>query len=137
VDSLDLVYEDEVLRLFWNRDVRYHISEWRGEARGERLRTAAHACLTASRERPSEVWLTDVSAMTEIDPADMRWIVCEYYPLLARNSVRLLVYAVPEHAGARGAVRQMPAACGDDFPIEFEYCDSRAEAVRRIESLPR
>jgi hypothetical protein len=137
LDSLELVYQDEVLKLFWDRDARYHISEWHGEACGERLRTAAHACLTASRERPATVWLTDVTAFTEIDPSDLQWIAREYYPLLARNGVRRLVYALPAHAGARTSLRQMPVACGDDVPIAFDYCDSRAAAVRCLESLPR
>ena len=137
MDSLELVYQDEVLKLFWDRDARYHISEWHSEARGERLRTAAHACLSASRERPSTVWLADVTVFTEIDPSDLQWIGHEYYPLLARNGVRRLVYALPASEGARTALRQVPAACGDGVPITFEYCDSRATAVRRIESLPR
>lgn len=137
MDSLELVYQDEVLNLFWDRDARYHISEWHGEARGERLRTAAHACLSASRERPSSVWLTDVTAFPVIDPLDLLWIAREYYPLLARNGVRRLVFALPGSRAERATVLQIPSACGDDVSIEFEYCESRALAVRRIESVPR
>lgn len=136
MDSLELVYQDEVLNLFWDRDGRYHISEWHGEARGERLRTAAHACLSASRERRSTRWLTDVTRFPEIDPPDLQWIAREYYPLLARNGVRRLVFALPEHAADRATVRHIPSACGDDVTIEFEYCDSRAAAVRRLQMLP-
>lgn len=137
MDSLELVYQDDVLRLFWDRQARYHISEWRGAARGEQLRTAAHACLTASRERQSSQWLADVTAFTEVDPPDLQWIAREYYPLLARNGVRRVVYALPAPAAPRASLRQIPGACGDGAAIAFEYCDSREAAVRLLESPPR
>jgi hypothetical protein len=137
LDSLELVYQDEVLKLFWDREARYHISEWRCSASGEQLRTAAHACLTASRERPSSLWLADLTAFTAIDSPDLQWIASEYYPLLARNGVRRLVYVLPEPPQPRASLRQMPTACGHGVTIEFEYCDSREAAIRRLESLPR
>jgi len=137
LDSLDLVYQDEALSLFWDREGRYHISEWRCVASGEQLRTAAHACLTASRERPSTLWLSDVTAFTEIAPPDLRWIARDYYPLLARNGVRHLIYVLPAPAKPRASLRDMPEACGDGVPITFEYYDTREEALRRIDSLPR
>jgi hypothetical protein len=136
LDSLELVYRDDVLSLFWDSVARYHISDWRGSAKGEKLRTAAHACLTASRERPSTVWLADLSQFDAVDPPDLDWIAREYYPLLSRNGVRRLVYVVPPQALARAALRRIPDDTGAT-PIAFEYCDSRAEAIRRLAAHPR
>ena len=131
MESLELVYRDDALSLFWDSAGRYHVSDWHGSAKGEKLRTAAHACLTASRERPSALWLADASKFDAVDPPDMDWIAREYYPLLSRNGVRRMVYVVPPQALAQAALRRLPSDC-ERTQIEFEYCDSRAEAIRRL-----
>jgi len=136
LDSLELVYQDDVLHLFWDRRARYHVSDWRVPAHGELLRTAAHACLTASRERPSSLWLADLTRFTAIDPPDLRWISSEYYPLLARNGVRRVAYVMPKPESVQGFLRDIPAGCGD-APIAFDFCDSRDAAARLLDSLPR
>jgi hypothetical protein len=136
LDSLELVYQDDVLDLFWDAEARYHISDWRAAARAEKLRTAAHACLSASRERPSTLWLADCTRIGDVDPPDLEWIAHQYYPLLYRNGVRRLVFVVPARSQTEGALRQIPDACGDRVRITFEYCDSRADAVRRLASGP-
>ncbi|HTO56083.1 MAG TPA: hypothetical protein VMR50_22060 [Myxococcota bacterium] len=137
MDSLELVYQDDVLALFWDREARYHVSDWRCAARAEKLRTAAHACLTASRERPSSHWLADCTRMVEIDPPDLQWISSQYYPLLSRNGVRRIAYVMPPQQRAQAALRTLPKACGERARIAFEFCDSRAEAVRRLAAGPR
>lgn len=134
MDSLELVYQDDVVQLFWDMSSRYHVALWRGVAVGEKLRTAAHACLSASRERPSRRWLADTTEFAVIDAEDQRWITEEFYPLLARNGVRRVAYVLPAAALTEMTLRRMNASYGAKGSIAFDYCATRAEAVRALET---
>lgn len=136
MDSLELVYQDDAVRLFWDTSARYHIAEWRGLAKGEKLRTAAHACLTASRERKSTLWLADVTEFALIDLEDQTWIATEFYPLLARNGVRHVAFVIPAHAPSDPSVRRTNASYAENGRIRFHYYVTRAEAVRAFAAPP-
>ncbi len=56
----DLVYQDSILTLHWDQDLRYHIAHWQGFGRGETLRNALRACMEAARTSASTRWLADV-----------------------------------------------------------------------------
>ena len=129
MDHLHLVYEDEILKLFWDTQARYHIAEWRGAVKGEKLRTSAYACVTASRTRPSTRWLADLSDHGAPDGSDQQWIVDDFYPRLARNGVRFVAFVVPEKTLLGIHVRRMSKAFGDKASIEFQYQSTRAEAA--------
>jgi hypothetical protein len=128
------VYQDDVVRLFWDTRSRYHVALWRGVAVGETLRTAAHACLSASRERPSRSWLADITDFAVLDPDDEKWITDEFYPLLARNGVRRVAYVLPVEAVTALSLRRMNTTYGEKGSILFDYCCTRAEAVRALAS---
>jgi hypothetical protein len=134
LDSLELVYQDDVVKLFWDASARYHVSEWRGVAPSEKLRTAAHACLTASRERASTVWLADIEDLSVANLDDQTWIATEFYPLLARNGVRQVAIVTPAKAAADESVRRVNATYARQGCIRFEYCATRADAIRALEA---
>ena len=136
MDSLELVYQDAAVRLFWDASARCHIAEWRGFPKGERLRTAAHACLSASRERPSAIWLADVADFAAVDDEDQHWIATEFYPLLARNGVRRVAFVIPANAPAETSVVRTNAAYAERGCIRFEYWPTRAEAIRSLGAPP-
>jgi hypothetical protein len=136
LDSLELVYQDDAVRLFWDTSARYHIAEWRGLAVGEKLRTAAHACLTASRERTSTMWLADVSDFAMVDLEDQVWIATEFYPLLARNGVRHVAFVIPAQAPSSTSVRRTNASYAEKGRIRFQYFATRAEAIRAFSAPP-
>ncbi len=127
MDHLHLVYEDELLKLFWDTAARYHIAEWHAAAKGEKLRTAAYACVNASRTRPSASWLADASKpeVGMLEKADQQWMVDDFYPRLARNGVKYVAFVTPQQI----PVRQMNKAFGEKSALEFQYCTTRQEAV--------
>ena len=130
MDQLHLVYEDEVLKLFWDTEARYHIAEWHGSmVKGDKLRTAAYACVNASRTRPSSKWLADASDVGGLDGADQNWMVDDFYPRLARNGVRHVAFIVPEKTLVHIPVRRMNKAFGEKGTIEFQYHSTRADAT--------
>lgn len=127
MDQLHLVYEDDILKLFWDTAASYHIAEWHGGLKGEKLRTAAYACVNASRTRTSPCWLADASQseLTVLERSDAQWMVDDFYPRLARNGVRHVAFVTSQQI----PVRQMNKAFGDKSALEFQYHTSRAEAA--------
>jgi hypothetical protein len=129
MDHLTLVYEDEFLKLFWDTRARYHIADWTGRASGQKLRSAAYACVNASRANPGKGWLADVTRAEMIAPADQTWLVEDFYPRLARNGVRNVAFVVAASALAQIPVKRMNASYGEKDAIEFAYHPSRSAAA--------
>lgn len=129
MDHLEPVYEDELLKLFWDARARHHVADWRGAVQGPKLRTAAYACVNASRAKPSECWLADVSQAALGDSADQAWLVEDFYPRLARNGVQRVAFVVASSTLAQIPVKRMNSAYGDKGSIEFGYFPSRAAAA--------
>jgi hypothetical protein len=136
MDHLHLVYEDEILKLYWDTKARYHIAEWHGAVKGDKLRTAAYACVNASRTRPSARWLADMTTHSQPDPADQQWLVDDFYPRICRNGVRYVSFVVPEKTLLQISLRRMSKAFGDKGSIEFMYHPTRPEAAAWLASLP-
>jgi hypothetical protein len=130
MDHLRLVYEDDVLELFWDSLARYHIAEWHGFAKAERLRNAAHACVYASRERRSSLWLADIAGFSVIDADDQAWIVASFYPLLVENGLRHMALVQPLEHVAELSARRVTGAYAQTGALEFAYHASRADAAR-------
>ena len=130
MDHLRLVYENDVLKLFWDTHAGYHIAEWHGFAKAERLRNPAHACVYAARERRSSCWLADISDFSVVDLEDQRWIVEEFYPLLAENGLRFMGVVLPVRVVAELSARRVNTAYGEKGSIEFEYHATRAATAR-------
>ncbi len=131
MDHLHLVYEDELLKLFWDTSARYHVAEWQGAVKGDKLRTAAYACVNASRTRPSAKWLADAAGIGMLERADQQWMVEDFYPRLARNGVQHVAFVTLMHL----PVRYMNKAF-EKGSIEFQYQETRAEAVAWLASRP-
>jgi hypothetical protein len=134
MDHLHLVYEDEILKLFWDTAAHYHVAEWHGAVKGDKLRTAAYACVNASRTRPSELWLADAIDVGLMDGADQQWMVEDFYPRIARNGVQKVAFVVPEKTLVHIPVRRMNKAFGEKSTLEFQYHSTRAAAIEWLAS---
>jgi hypothetical protein len=130
MDHLRLVYEDDVLKLFWDTRAGYHIAEWHGFAKAERLRNASHACVYASRERRCSRWLADLADSAVVDVDDQHWLVERFYPLLAENGLRHMAVVLPVDPVAQLSARKVSAAYAATGAIEFAYHAARAESAR-------
>jgi hypothetical protein len=97
VPSPTLIHQDDALRIYWNADERYYLSEWQPVFRkGEALKIAYQACLDAARAKPGAVWLADASKIAVIDQADQRWIADWFFPEFVRAGARFQASVVPE-----------------------------------------
>jgi hypothetical protein len=130
MDHLRLVFEDDVLKLFWDTRAGYHIAEWHGFAKGDRLRNPAHACVYASRERRASCWLADIADFSVVDLEDQAWIVDYFYPLLAENGLRFMGVVMPVRLVAQLSARRVNTAYGAKGSIEFEYHATRSATAR-------
>jgi hypothetical protein len=129
MDHLHLVYDDELLKLFWDSRSRYHIAEWQGPMESQKLKTAAYACVNSSRTRQSPRWMADVSRVVlNESTADQKWLVDEFYPRLARNGVRYVAFVVAASSMHQIPVKRMNSAF-DAGTIEFAYHASRTAAA--------
>jgi hypothetical protein len=91
-----LIYEDDALRIYWNEDHGYYLSEWLPNFRkGDALRRAYQACLDAARARPGAPWLADGSRIAVIDRADQRWIADWFFPEFVGAGARYQASVVP------------------------------------------
>ena len=134
MDHLRAVYEDDVVQLFWDTKAAYHIAEWHGFAKDDRLRHAAHACMYAARERRSARWLADIGDFSVIGPDDQAWIASEFYPRLVEAGLRFMAIVLPVKAVAQLSLRQANAAYGANGPLVFEYFGTRAAAARWLDA---
>ena len=134
MDHLRLVYEDDVLKLFWDTRAGYHIAEWHGFAKAERLRNASHACVYASRERPCSRWLADLGEFSVVDVEDQHWLVERFYPLLAENGLRHIAVVLPVDPVAQLSAQKVNDAYGRNGSIEFAYHAARADSARWLAS---
>ncbi len=92
-----LVYQDDALKIFWNAEQSYYLSEWQPVFRkGEALKRAYQACLDAARARPGAIWLADARKIAVIDQADQRWIADWFFPEFVRAGARYQASVIPE-----------------------------------------
>ena len=62
--ALTLVYQDDMVRIYWNEDHGYYLSDWQPVFRkGEDLTRPYQACIDAARARPGRSgWRTRASS---------------------------------------------------------------------------
>ena len=102
-----LIYEDDALRIYWNEDRGYYLSEWQPNYRkGDALRRAYQGCLDAARARPGAPWLADASRIPVIDQADQRWIADWFFPEFIRAGARYQASVVPVKEVGRMSARK-------------------------------
>src|SRR5262245_12598746 len=97
VAGLTLVYQDELVRIYWNEEREYFLSDWQGVFRkGEPLRRAYQACIDAARTRPGAPWLADASKFAVIDNSDIDWIESVFWPEFIQAGARYEAAVAPE-----------------------------------------
>jgi len=129
---MTLVYQDEVLRIYWHDTHHYYLSEWQPVFRkGEELRRAYQACIDAARARPGALWLADASKFAVIDAADVKWIETWFWPEFVRAGAVYEAAVAPEKAVAKmSASRSVEKMLGKGgFEISVHPTRAEAEAA--------
>jgi hypothetical protein len=97
--GLTLVYEDAVLRISWNEQHGYYLSDWQPAFRkGDELRRAYQACVDAAKARRGAPWLIDTSKFSVIDLSDLAWIETWFWPEFIRAGATYAAVIPPQKA---------------------------------------
>lgn len=104
---LTLVYEDELLRIYWHEQHAYFLSDWQPVFRkGDPLRRSYRACVDAAKTRPGAPWLIDASKYAVLDPDDAKWVAEVFWPDFVKTGVRFQAAISPAKAiGKMSATR--------------------------------
>lgn len=130
---MTLVYEDDLLRVYWNEQGRYFLSEWLGVFRkGAQLRRAYQACVQAARARRPSVWLADTSKIQVLDPVDAKWVADWFWPEFARAGVMYMAGVSPAKAVSKMSVSRATEGLVESGSLEISVHASRAEAEAAI-----
>jgi hypothetical protein len=100
--ALTLVYEDDLLRVHWNEEGHYFLSDWLGVFRkGAQLRRAYQSASRWRRRGRPSVWLADTSKIQVLDPSDAKWVADWFWP----SSLALACATWPESHRRRRSAR--------------------------------
>jgi hypothetical protein len=133
VSALTLVYQDDALRLYWNEQHQYYMSEWQPAFRkGDDLRRAYQACLDAQRARPSAPWLTEASNFAVIDAADVQWIEDVFWPEFVKIGARYQAAVSPKKVVAKMSAARATRKLVKEGIFQTTQHATRAEAEAAI-----
>lgn len=130
---MTLVYEDALLKIHWNEEGQYFLSDWLGAFRkGAQLRRAYQACVEAARARRPSVWLADTSRIQVLDPVDAKWVAEWFWPEFARAGVRYMAGVSPQKAISKMSVNRATEGLVESGSLEISVHTTRAEAEAAI-----
>ena len=129
--AMTLVYQDDVLRIYWHDAHQYYLSEWMPVFRkGADLRRAYQACIDAALARPGALWLADASKFAVIDPGDVKWIETWFWPAFIGAGAVYEAAVVPEKEVAKmsasRSVEKMLAQGGFEISVHTSRADAEA-----------
>jgi len=131
--ALTLVYQDDALRISWNEDHSYYLSEWLPVFRkGADLRRAYQACIDAAKARPGALWLADASKFAVIDPGDVKWIESWFWPEFIRAGAVYEAAVAPEKAVAKMSASRSVEKMLKGGSFEITVHATRFEAEKAI-----
>ena len=127
--DMTLVYEDDLLRVYWNERGCYFLSDWLGVFRkGAQLRRAYQACVEAAKARRPSVWLADTSKFPVLDPVDAKWVAEWFWPEFARAGVRYMAGVSPQKVVSKMSVSRATEGLAESGSMEISVHTTRAEA---------
>src|SRR5262245_57892817 len=86
-----------MVRIYWNEDHHYYLSDWQGVFRkGDEVKRAYQACIDAAKARPGAPWLADASKFAVLDAADIGWIEAWFWPEFVKAGASYEAAVVPE-----------------------------------------
>ena len=132
--GLTLVYQDDIVRIHWNEDHRYYMSEWLPVFRkGADLRRAYQACIDAAKARPGALWLADASKFAVIDPGDVKWIESWFWPEFIRAGAVYEAAVAPEKEvskmSANRSIEKMLKSGGFEISVHTNRADAEKALI--------
>jgi hypothetical protein len=128
-----LVYEDDLVRVHWNEDGHYFLSDWLGVFRkGAQLRRAYQKCVEVAKARRPSVWLADTSKIQVLDPSDAKWVADWFWPEFTRAGVRYMAGVSPQKTVSKMSVSRATEGLAQSGAMEISVHENRAEAEAAI-----
>lgn len=133
MEGMTLVHQDEILRVYWNEQHEYYLSDWLGVFRkGADLRVAYQACVDLAKARRPSVWLADTSKFQVLDPADAKWVAEWFWPEFAKAGVRYMAAVVPQKVVSKMSVTRATEGLASSAAFEISTHETRGEAEAAI-----
>ena len=131
--GMTLVYQDDAVRIYWNEQHSYYLSDWQPVfKKGADLRRAYQACLDAAKARPGAPWLADASKFAVIDPADVKWIEGWFWPEFIRAGAVYEAAVAPEKEVAKMSASRSTEKMLKTGGFEISVHATRFEAEKAI-----
>jgi len=132
--GMTLVYQDDAVRIYWNEQHSYYLSDWQPVfKKGADLRRAYQACLDAAKARPGAPWLADASKFAVIDPADVKWIEGWFWPEFIRAGAVYEAAVPPEKEvskmSANRSVEKMLKGGGFEITVHATRAEAEAAVI--------
>jgi hypothetical protein len=126
---VNLVYDDEALRIYWHEQHAYYLSDWQPVFRkGDDLRRLYQACIDAAKARRGAFWLIDTSKFTVVDLADAKWIEEWFWPEFVRAGATYAAVIPPLKAVSKLSASRSAKKALTKGGFEASVHASRAEA---------
>jgi len=130
---MTLVYEDELLRIYWNEQHGYFLSDWQPVFRkGDQLRAAYRACIEAAKTRPGAPWLIDASKYAVLDPADAKWVAEVFWGDFVKTGVRFQAAIQPMKTVGKMSANRASESLTKFGALVTASCQTRSEAEAAI-----
>jgi hypothetical protein len=124
-----LVYQDDALRIYWQEDHSYYLSDWQPVFRkGPELRRAYQACIDAAKARRGSFWLIDTSKFTVVDQGDLKWIEETFWPEFVRAGATYAAVIPPQKEVSKMSASRSSKKAVEKGGFEVTVHASRAEA---------
>ena len=131
--ALTLVYQDDAVRIYWNEDHSYYLSEWQPVFRkGADLRRSYQACIDAAKARPGTPWLVDASKFSVIDPSDIKWIDSWFWPEFIRAGASYEAAVPPQKEVAKMSASRSVEKVLKEGTFEITVHATRFEAEKAL-----
>jgi hypothetical protein len=128
-----LVYEDDLVRVHWNEEGHYFLSDWLGVFRkGAQLRRAYQKCVEVAKARRPSVWLADTSKIQVLDPSDAKWVADWFWPEFTRAGVCFMAGVSPQKTVSKMSVSRATEGLAQSGAMEISVHATRAEAEAAI-----
>ena len=126
---LKLYYETEYIRLLYDEELHLGVSEWKGFAGSDELRSTGLRVLSFANEYQITRWLSDRRKMKAIRQQDQQWSVEVFIPKVIESQLRRLATVVSEDMFNKMAIEQILKRSGGLGDISFRDFDNVADAM--------
>ena len=131
---MELYYESERFRVFWDEDIAAAMGAGEGFVDGEEFRTGMDKGLELLIKKRSIRWLAEMSRRKVHTPDDQKWVVDDWTPRAVAAGLRYTAFVLPTSVVSKMALQRMNQTIADRT-LEMAYFDNLEDARRWLASV--